>query len=469
MGEIRLSVGQVNISNYLIVNIREVGNPGVIVQNHVEPPPVPASFNLLFTGLADVVHYVDFRSSADGINQGLLLGTFVYDVKNEIVVSEKRFYTVDGPGTYDPTSSDSTIVDPYLDGKVVSTVYKEGYRPLEPAVEFDHTGDTISFLQTNLQTFGAFEKFCVEIVYKTAVPSGGAGAFPADIIELTADTSLVDIHQNKLMEVNGSGTLLTITMPAFTTIPEGTKYAFQTDHGSQRNAVIVLDPGSVNFAWVDGVQRSTLYMGKGEYLALIKKGSYMRVLEWRGDYSKVGELVYKDIPPINGVAHQGTWDDIAGYPRLYNWYILNLDPSYLGSGTYPSIPSGVNRHKWCIDLVNGKLWFPDFGGLFLRVTDNDGNMDTDRPAGDRKPGTYQADGVGPANVKTISFTGVSISKNGVNANPGFLATLGDGGVVASDSASGTNNNSRRTDPWPLIPTASQTRPQNINMNIYRII
>jgi len=56
MGEIRLSVGQVNISNYLMINVREVGNPTVIVQNQVIPPPVPASFNLLFSGLADVVH-----------------------------------------------------------------------------------------------------------------------------------------------------------------------------------------------------------------------------------------------------------------------------------------------------------------------------------------------------------------------------------------------------------------------------
>jgi hypothetical protein len=470
MGEIRLSVGQVNISNYLMVNVREVGNPSVIVQSQVIPPPVPASFNLLFSGLADVVHYVDFRSSADGISLGLLLGTFVYDVKNEIFISEMRFYTVDGGGPNDPTASDSSITDPYLNGKIVSTVYREGFRPLRPAVEFDQVGDTINFLTPQLQLFGSLETWVVEIVYKTVVPAGGAGAFPADIIELTADTSLVDIHQNKLMEINGSGLQLTVTMPAFTTIPEGTKYAFQTDHGAQRTVAIIIDPGSVNFAWVDGVQRTTLFMGKGEYLEIIKKGGYMRVLDWRnGDHSRVGELVYKEIPPINGVTHQGMWDDIAGYPRLYNWYILNLDPSYFGSGSYPATPSGANRHKWCIDLVNGKIWFPDLGGVFLRVTDSNGDIDTDRPAGDRKPGTYQADGQGPASVRTVSFTGQGIGKNGVSTYAGFLATLGDGGLVASDTASGTNNNNARTATWDVNATASENRPKNVNMNIYRII
>src|SRR5581483_3525745 len=127
MGEIRLSVGQVNISNYLMVNVREVGNPTVIVQSQVIPPPVPSSFNLVFTGLADVVHYVDFRSSADGVSLGLLLGTFVYDVKDEIYATEYRFYVVDGGGPTDPTASDSSITDPYLNGKIVSTVYREGF------------------------------------------------------------------------------------------------------------------------------------------------------------------------------------------------------------------------------------------------------------------------------------------------------------------------------------------------------
>jgi len=472
MGEIRLSVGQVNISNYLMVNVREVGNPTVIVQSQVIPPPVPSSFNLVFTGLADVVHYVDFRSSADGVSLGLLLGTFVYDVKDEIYATEYRFYVVDGGGPTDPTASDSSITDPYLNGKIVSTVYREGFRPLRPSVEFSQTGSTINFLTAPLQLFGSGETWVVEIVYKTANPTGGAGTFPVDIIELTSDTTLVNIHQNKLMEINGSGLQLTVTMPSFSSIPEGTKYAFQTDHGAQRTAAIVIDPGSVNFAWVEGVQRTTLYMGKGEYLVLIKKGSYMRVLEWRGDFSRVGELVYKDIPPANGVAHQGMWDDIAGYPRLYNWYILNLDPSYFGSGSYPAVPSGTNKHKWCIDLVNGKIWFPDLGGVFLRVTDSNGDIDTDRPGGDRKPGTYQGDGQGPASVNFFVFSGIGVGKNGMHnpaAGLGPLASYGDGGFVSSTGASGTNNNNERVGTFDVVNTASENRPKNVNMNIYRII
>lgn len=466
MGDIRLSIGQVNIVNYLIINVREVGNPNVIVQSQVKPPPVPSSFNLLFAGLADVVHYVDFRSSNDGISLGLLLGTFVYDVKNEVVISEKRFYTVDGLGTYDPTSSDSSITDPYLDGKIVSTVYKEGYRPLEPAVEFEHVGDTINFLAPNLQTFGSEEKMVVEIVYKAAASSAGA-AFPVDIITITTDTSLVTIHQNKLMEINGSATNVTLTMPSFASIPEGTKYAFSTDLGSQRNAIIVIDPGAVNYAWVDGVQRSTLYMGRGEYMVLIKKGAYMRVLEWRGDYSRVGELVYKDVPPINGVAQQGAWEDIDDYQRLYYWFVNELDPSYLGIGTYPTAPSGVNRHKWCIDIVNNKLWFPDFGGLFLRSTDADGSIDADRSAGDRKPGTYQDD---------------QIKSHNHVAAPWDKASARAGDVGGSDTTGSTDGNGLSTEYriasmsvsfWNLATIlpfgGSETRPKNVNMNIYRII
>src|SRR5690348_1454608 len=97
MGDIRLSVGQVNITNHLLIVFREVQNPNAIVRQ-LDVFPVPASFNVFETGFNDVVHYIDFRNSPDGIALGTLLSTFVYDVKTQTLLSEMRYYTVDGTG-----------------------------------------------------------------------------------------------------------------------------------------------------------------------------------------------------------------------------------------------------------------------------------------------------------------------------------------------------------------------------------
>jgi hypothetical protein len=458
MGEIRLSIGQVNIPDYLIINVREVGNPTVIVQSHVEPPPVPASFNLLFSGLADVVHYVDFRQSADGISQGLLLGTFVYDVKNETIISERRFYRVNGPGPYDPTDLDTSITDPYFDGKTVSGVFKEGFRFLRDGVEWSQTGDTVNItFDPGVIVFMDNEIVSVEITYKAAA-SASSTTFPKGIIEITADITLDASHENNFMEVNSGANTLTITLPPFSMIPENTKYQFSTENGTQRYTKIVIDNMSVNYAMVSGVQRTVLYMGRSENLVLIKKGNYMRS-DWKGDYTRVGDIVYRDAPPLNSVGHFGAWEDIANVIRLYEWYVNLLDPSYFGTGTYPATPSGANRHKWVVDLVNNKIWIPDFGGLFLRCVDNDGNIDVDRPSGDRKPGTYQADAINPA--------GISIENMSRRGNPD------DGGDRTNDYY--FIDKSRDTAPnyKPLILTSSigatETRVKNLNMNVYRII
>lgn len=448
MGEIRLSVGQVNILNYMRIDVREVASPNIVVVSQVVPPPVPASQNIIFTGLNPVVHYVDFRSSNDAISPGLLLATFVYDVKNQTLISERRFYTGAGPGQFDPPNQATSITDPYLNGKTVSGIFKEGFRFLIPSVEWSQTDATINFLQPNL-LISEEEVVAVEISYLINVVGGNTTSFfPANIIEVTGNIMLDETHRNNLIECNGSSLIQTLTLPPFSLIPDNTKYAFNTDKGSQRYTTIVIDAGGINYALLAGRQRTKLYVGKSEYLVLQKKGDYVRILDWRGDYKRVGEVVTADIPPINSIPEIGGWLDIDDYVRIFEWYILELDPGLLGVATYPNIPAGDNIRKWCIDLANGKFWVPDTGGMFPRYTDPDGNIDTDRPAGDRKAGTTQGHQVG-------EFTWPVPKGNSYTGNP-------NNDIFGNGAAFFQFRNL-------TVFSGRETRPRNINRNQYRLI
>lgn len=461
MGDIKLSVGQVNITDHLLIIFREVQAANAIVRQ-LDEYPVPPSFNIFESGFNDVVHYIDFRSSPDGISLGLLLSTFVYDVKNKRLIGERRYYIVDGGGPNDPASGTMTITDPYLIGKDIYGVFKENFRFLVPEMEWTFASDTVTLLVGGI--FQQSEVIMVEISYQEDDPGGNGAPFPVDILEVPSDFTLGASEYNMMLEANGSNTILSITFPDFMTIPDLTKFIFNTDKGNQRYLSIVLPGGA--FCQVGSRQRTTIYMGKGEQLTVIKKGNYLRILNWTGDHLRVGQKVKCDgTPPLNSLPETGGWyfkNDVA---RIYWWYVNELPPADLGAGIQDVVPDAANRTKWIIGV--DKIWFPDTGGYFDRAVDPDGNIDD----GGRRAGSNQADAVGPAQVKTKVFTGQGLLKNGLNSNTGIgiLATYGDGGFITTDFASGVNNLNARTDPWDIISAAGQTRARNVATNVYRII
>jgi hypothetical protein len=448
MGDIRFSVYQSSLTNHLLIIFREVQAPSIEVRR-LDIYPVPSSFNLVETGFNEVVHYVDFRDSTDGISLGTLMNQFVYDVKSGTILSERRFYTTDGGGAYDPVSGDDHITDPYLAGKTISGVFKEGFRFLNPAGEYSHTTDTVALGPTIDPLMGG-EVIVVEITHLQSSSSGtnnGAG-FPNDVMDVTGDVIMDNTYFNNLMSANSSGAVLSITFPDFLTIADKIKFGFNTHNGTQRHLALKVPSSSPYYFQVGQLQKNTIWLGRGEDIVLMKKGNALHVVNWAGDWRRVGDIVYTDREPLNGlIMNSGSWQSVNAYPRLYNEYILNLDPGQLGSGTYPATPTGSNSRKWIIDLVNGGFWVPDLGGHFLRPTDPDGNIDIDRASGDRKPGTMQTDQVGYFLMpvpKGNSFTGGPnnmIFGNGA-ANPQTIVV-------------------------PFF-VGKETRPINVNKNVYVI-
>jgi len=460
MGDLKMSLGQVNIPDYLIINLREVGAPTIVVDSQVIPPPVPVSQNLTFVGLNNVTHYVDLRRSSDGTTLGLLLGTWIVNITETTSAVETRFYKVDGVGAYDPISGTNTITDPYLAGKAVLGVFKEGFRFMVPNLEFTHVSDTVSVFRNDPpinDSFSTGEWVMILINKMVALPSSGSsstGGFPADIVEITADLTLDNSHFNKMMEANSGAQVLTATMPPFNTIPDKTRFGFNThnaDYASgQRYLRIVIDPSAVNYALHRGKNKAVIFLGKGESIVLIKKGSYMRVLDESGDSNRVGQLVYDDMPPLNSIPEVGGWFDFDEYGRLYYDYVSELNPAQLGSGTYPTTPIVLERFKWIIDGVNKKFWVPDSGGMFIRNTDPNADIDVDRAGG--LSGSLQTAQVGQFDLALTKGRGF------INADP----AAGDINKFAYGSA----NPAVRS---LIMNQGKDNRPINIARNVYRII
>lgn len=439
-------------------------------------PPIPAPHaspqNLLFSNLQPGTYIVKIHETPDGTTLGNLHHDFWVDATlQKLLAYEVKTFQVDlGRGTpyFDPADGDSNYINTDLDG-LTYTVFKPGYGPLDwDANITPYAGGGFSF--TDGQKFSHDEIYTIlisNLVTQPVSQSGGSG-YPDGVVQITGDIFFVSTHYKKLLEVSGFVNI-TISFGDLSTIPDNTVFGINTqtildtDPDSDfRYAILDLPFGK--YAMIHGEAKNRVFVGRGEEMAFIKKGNYLRLVNGGEGYRRVGEIVYAfGKPPINSLPLTGGWRLKSAFPRIFEDYVNALDPAELGTGTDDVEPDADNRTKWIIGLT--KFWTPDHGGLSHRGTDPDGNNDSVR-----LPGAYQADAVGPASVRTTAWTGNGIGKNSVSSTSvGFLATLGDGGTINSDSATGTNNNAARTVTFSVISPAGQTRARNVAQNFYVII
>lgn len=339
------------------------------VARQVFPGPQPSNRNIEFDNLDNAVYYFDFRESSDGIDLGTLLATFTVDVKTQNIINERWFYLTGGPGAHDPAPDSDTITDPNLDGKNISGVFKEGFRYLVTPDYANAEYDLVAGGGIKLRdgkTFSVDEVAIIEITYTVPSVVSPNSGFPADYILKTADFTFDSSIFNRVVEAAKSGTILIMTMPVISSIPDGTKFGINTHSGTQRYVAMQLQAG--DYCLVGSNQRNTVYVGKGEEVVFHKKGAYLRIVSWSGDWRRVGEKVEQDAAPLNGIQEIGSWQLITDYPRLFYWYVNTLAPGAIGVGTYPTTPDQSNKTKWIIDDVNGRIWIPDTQGLFNRAT-----------------------------------------------------------------------------------------------------
>lgn len=477
MGSYKFAIGQVNIIDYLLVICKNNAPTFTEVARQSFPGPQPANRNIEFDNLGDGVYYFDFRESSDGIDLGILMATFTVDVKSQTILLERRFYLTGGTGPHDPAADSNQINDPYLDGKTISGVFKEGFRYL---VSPDYTYNEYTLVPgggvqlTGGKTFAMDEVTAIDISYiNSSSGSGSSVSFPQDFILKTADFTFDSSYYNNVVEANKSATILTGTMPALSTIPDGTKFGINTHSGTQRYFTLQLAGG--DYCLVGANHRNTVYIGKGEEVVFQKKGLYLRVVSWNGDWRRVGECVSQDTPPLNSFAETGFWALFTDYPRAFYWYVNELDPSVLGTATYPAIPSFSNKTKWIIDSVNARMWVPDTRSLFNSAT-NGGHAGvfSDQSIQDHRHWTIIDKQVASSQFPHDRGTAVTNVRTPIR-----YWNKSGGGAEGYELDSNTDEPTIGRSSLPLTPGtdlipgaligSSVTKPASVDRNFYRII
>jgi hypothetical protein len=425
------------------------------------PAPHSSPQNLDFINVAPKTYQVKIHETPDGVTLANLRHDFWVDASlSKLFAYTVKTFQVDlgrGAPYYDPAAGTSDYINPDLD-QLDYTVFKPGYGPLDWAADITpYTGGGFSF--TNGQVFAQDEIYTILVNNLLQQPVTQSGAsFPEDIVEITASVVFSSAHYNMLLEIIAPAAFLTITMPPFNTIPDGTKFIINTERHNDvlTNCILQLPTGKQCF--VGNNQYNTVYMGRNEEAAFIKKGDYLKLLHWHGDRNRIGEIILKDgNPPANSLALTGFWILQTDIPRGFNWYINTLPPSELASGTDNVTPTGNDIRKWVIGAT--MVWVPDHRNMHYRVSD-----------GTRLANSFQDGELGPGTIKTTAWTGNGIGKNSLTSDSiGFLATQGDGGSISSDSQSGTNRNTARTLTFSTITPNGEHRVKNVAKIAYVII
>lgn len=327
---LKINIGTVNYTDYLRITVAKVSAPTELVYETWLNTPL-ANFNLVVPGLDGDNYYVSYYDAPTNIATGSLVAQLIVNGVTGETIYERRFYTVDGAGANDPSNGDTAVVDDYFVGKTIMGVFKEGFRYLEPVSEFSVTGNSVNDLTGASLSTG--EKITIEIRYNVATttqPTSGNG-FYVGIVTITTVTHTLTVSDiDKRVRLAGTTTKQQLTLPALSTVPNGTGYYFDNSIGGLAFQVKLLTNG-VDRILFNGFNTasnefSEFWVSKGEHLLLRKNGSYWEVI---GDYSgvNVGEMVslkYKDHP--NVLPEAGQVIDGDEYPRLW-WWVNSVLPA----------------------------------------------------------------------------------------------------------------------------------------------
>lgn len=337
MPVLKLSLGQVNIVQHLIVQLRKTTSLGSVYASQSFAPPHPTTRNITFNNIDTAVYQVEFRESVDGIAVGTILATHIVEIKESIQVFERKFYTVDGPNPEDPASGQNILSDPYLNGKQIGGVFQEGFRYLVDPVDKD--GNPIANKEYDLHVGGGVELispflftspgqiWTIDIITTQEVPVINLAGF-LPVVDIAANTTLISTHYNKRLRCEASGSRLVITMPSLSSTPEGMAFKFMCNGGNQFQTKIVRTGGDLfKFHYLTP---SEITFMVGEFLVIEKRTingtEYWEVYDAHAGLLQVLERFdaqWKDHPnckPADGALYDG--DD---WPRPY-YHIINSLP-----------------------------------------------------------------------------------------------------------------------------------------------
>lgn len=336
MANLRMTLGQVNIVDHMIIRLRLTTAPLAVVASESYAPPHPTTRNVVVPASGSIApdeYYIDVYESSDGITLGLLLGQFIHKITDTSSALEWRFYKVGNGDVGDPDPGSVTLTDPYLAGKSLSAVFKQGYGPLTPDPytfkEYDFATDTITLLGG--QIFSNEEIVAILLENPTAPSgvSGGSGIF-SNVITLTTSTSINSTHYNARLRCEDTGSTIQVhTLPDAAAVPEGTIFYFMQNQGANSQTKILCS--GANTIRLGENNYPEVSIGKGEWIHIEKRtissvhmyevvGVHAGV-EQVGERFSAGTRVHPNCKPEDGTLYDGDQ-----WPRIWYW-ITNVLPA----------------------------------------------------------------------------------------------------------------------------------------------
>lgn len=437
MADIKLSLGQVNITDYLIVRIREVTAPTAIVDSQPFGPAPSGSINVFFANVNPVTHYVDFYESSDGSTLTSLLAIYTVDARTNQLIYERRFYVV-GVSPY-AVAGQPDIVDPYLNGKTIAGFAQRAFGAMIPTAEWSFSGSTITNL---IGPLSDGDTYYVDITYLQPVTVNSNKQFFAGIQTLTSNTALDNTYYNNRIRVNGGNSH---TLPDAGTVPDGTMFYFISQQLGIPQAKI---SSTSSFIQPWGTL-TEVWLGKGEYLWLekvtISGTPYYEVVSSHSNLEYVGQRFSgTSTQHLNLLAEDDQVHDAPDYPRIWWWLNNKADAGTVFTDdnldnvgyTRPANKQGC----FIISTTKQKFRMPDTRNLSEKGLSDFSSFGADSSRAYDYPGGYQADQVGQLTVtvnKGNGYTG-SGANNGW-FGPGDPAHPQDGGTNSITVNSGKVN------------------------------
>lgn len=332
MPDAKFSLFAINVPDYLLVRARKTTAPGAEVARSAPLGPNPAgNLNFLIPGLDPVNHFFDLYESVDGTALNTLLGTWTWDVQNDAIIEETRYYVVDSGINNSPVNGATSFVDAYLDGKTIAKFEKRSIGPLVPdglslssEWGYDPTTDMISLLGG--LTFSSLETYAATITYAQPIPTSGSNSFFADVKTVTDVAKTLDnTYRNNRVRCVATGTQQRITFEAITGIPDGTFWLFtHHDGGAQYNTTFVFPDANLIYA---GGPYSEFWIGKGETIWIEKRGTQYEIVQEPVGAGSVGRRSAESLPyiPGSGIGFNNLFPednalwDADDLPRLWYW------------------------------------------------------------------------------------------------------------------------------------------------------
>lgn len=409
MANFKFDIGQVGITDWLIVQAKRADNLGTIVATQAFSPPHNTIRNIIFPGLDNVPHVFDFRESPDGVTLGTLIGSYNIDAESSLAV-EFVFWKVGGSQVDDPINGTDPVdgatqyVNPYMNGKTVTGVFQEGQRFLVDNKEWQPlAGGGVDLLvddNANQIQFINDQRWSAMVVYAIIPASGGSSSSNesfANIIEVVGDATLDSSHYNSTLLCSSGLDTQVLSAPAIGSVPD--KKGFTIHHVGADALPVNVEflANGADLIFFRGQNVSSVLLGFGEYIKVIKSGAKWYVLEYTGQWDRVGDRSLSDVNNrVNSIVADGQTEyDGLVYKRLYAWLLSALTPGQIKTYAERNLVvvidgENVNPYRgfWGHDAINKKFYPPDMRHIQTRGIKNIGGSDSD-VYGDNIAGAYQ--------------------------------------------------------------------------------